>query len=99
MDYPTLGWVLLGLLWLALALYVISLVRRIWHDELVRCPQTNAVTLIRIQRVAQAGAAPVAGIERCGLWPEHQDCARNCLAHRSEWPRAGIVKGRSLQPF
>lgn len=85
MDTAMAGWLLLALGWGALAIYVTSLVRRVWQDSLVRCPETNAVALIRLQRAAPDGGAT--GVERCNLWPQEQRCARGCLARRAIWPR------------
>jgi hypothetical protein len=98
MDYPTAGWALIALVWLALALYVLWLVWPAWKDRLARCPETSAVTLIRIRRVARPGMPSFIDVEQCGLWPDKQACLRTCLVRRSDIPRLR-TDSRGLQPF
>ena len=99
MDYSTAGWVLLGLIWFAVALYVIVLMKRVWQDQLVRCPETGAVTLIRIQQVARSGMPSFIDVERCGLWPDKQACMRSCLSRRRDIPRGLRIDARGLRPY
>jgi hypothetical protein len=99
MDYTTLGWIFIGFIWLAVALYVASLVRQLWKEQLVRCPETGAVTLIRHQQAARSGMPPVIEVERCGLWPDKQACLRTCLLRLRDIPRGLRTDARGLRPF
>jgi hypothetical protein len=99
MDYPELGWTMMGLIWLAIALYVLSLVRQTWKDQLVRCPETGAVTRILCQQAARPGLPAVIEVERCGLWPEKQACLRTCLSRVREFPEGFRTDARGLRPF
>lgn len=97
MDYPTAGWILIALIWLAIALYVVWMIGPAWKDKLLRCPDTGSVALVGIRQFARAGKAPGIEVERCGLWPDKQGCERGCLQHYGESSSGLRVDGRGLE--
>jgi hypothetical protein len=55
--------------------------------QIVRCPKTG--TNVRVQLDATLAALtavpgpPKLRVDRCDLWPEHQDCRQDCVRLRT----------------
>jgi hypothetical protein len=96
MDYSTIGWILIALIWASIAAYVFWMIGPVWKDKLLRCPDTGAVALVGIRQVMRAGKAPAIEVDRCGLWPEKQGCDRGCLSQFGETSPGLRVDGRGL---
>ena len=95
--FDTAGWILMAALWLVVVLYVYRIVRRIWKDRLVRCPESGAVTLIRT--APRTGDAKEPEVEHCALWEDREGCAQGCLARHPETVAGHRVNLQSLRPF
>jgi len=82
----TAGWILMAAFWLVVAFYVGRLIMRIWNERMVRCPETGAITLVRLTPAARGdGNAPGAEVEHCLLWQDGKEhCAQGCLARNPE---------------
>ena len=100
MDFATVGWTVAIAAFLALALYVGWIVWRAQRDRLMRCPETGSITLVGIEPAARGdGKAPGVEVQRCGLWPEKQDCDQGCLARHEETAPGHKVNLHALRPF
>ncbi len=99
-DFATVGWTLGTAVWVALALYVSWIVRRVGKDRLMRCPETGSITLVGVEPAARhAGREPEVTVRRCVLWPEKMGCARGCLARYRETSPDYRINLDALRPF
>jgi hypothetical protein len=98
MDYSLAGWTIIVLIWLSIGVYVHWLIGPALKDKLMRCPETNAVTLVGVSHSARLGKGSRMEVERCGLWPEKEQCARGCLARYEETPNGLRIDSRGLDP-
>lgn len=85
---------------MALVLYVGWIAWRASKDRLMRCPETDSITLVGVERASpHAAKAPAVKVRRCGLWPEKMDCAQGCLARYKETSPDYRVNLNALRPF
>jgi hypothetical protein len=63
--------------------------------RMMRCPETETITFVRVARAAESSAKVV----QCELWPERKSCTQGCLARYHE-PTSGLhVNLYALRPF
>jgi hypothetical protein len=68
--------------------------------RLMRCPETGTVTFVEIGRASPGdGTEPRVTVQRCELWPEHNECGRGCLARHAETTSGFRIGLRALRPF
>lgn len=99
-DFATIAWAVGLAAWLVLTLYVVWIVRQIWKDRPMRCPETGSIILVGVERVSPGeGHAPEPTVRRCRLWPDKMNCARGCLVRYEESMDGFPLKLDALRPF
>lgn len=97
MDIETAAWIvaIVGLVALG------GLLRWVIERGLImRCPETGAITLVRIAPAAGGeGLAREVTVRQCDLWPERKDCAQGCLVRYCEATPGFRVNLNALRPF
>jgi hypothetical protein len=101
LTFTTVGWILMAAVWLFVAFYVGRLIARVWNERVVRCPETGAITLVRIGPGARRdGSSPATEVRHCVLWQDgKEDCAQGCLARNPEDSPAYRVNVAALRPY
>jgi hypothetical protein len=100
MDLVTLGWMATSAVLAAVALYVLWLIVQFSSYRVMRCPDTGAITLVRVGQVSSPhGGAPVARVHRCQLWPGKAGCGQGCLERYDETSDGVPVNLDALRPF
>jgi hypothetical protein len=67
--------------------------------QMMRCPDTGAVSLIYVAPAAGAEKTHQVMVAHCDLWPQKKDCTRGCLARYGEAAPGWQVSLNSLRPF
>jgi len=95
MDATTLG--MLGVIAALIvgAVVVWRMIRTVSRERLMRCPETEAITLVGVEHGGDG--APV--VRRCALWPERAECAQRCLERCEETSSSFPVNLSALRPF
>ena len=100
MEFATIVWTVGIAAWVAFLVYVYWIAQQVWNDRLTRCPETGAVTLVGVEYASpRPGAAPVARVRRCRLWPERENCAQECLVRCDETLPGFPPRVNPLRPF
>jgi hypothetical protein len=100
MNTETVGWmlVLLGLAaFVGLSYWLIRMASR---GQLMRCPETGAVSIVQVAPTAddkRKGSA--LRVTQCDLWPQKKGCAQGCLARHAETGPGFHVNLDALRPF
>ena len=96
MDNPIVAWILVLIsvtAFGALVYWLNSVMTK--ARMMMRCPETDTITFVRVVR---AGAGP-AKVVHCESWPERKNCAQGCLVRYHE-PTPGLhVNLNALRPF
>ena len=99
-GFSIAGWVLLAAIWVLVVIHLCRTLRQVWTELLVRCPETGAVSVIRVRPAGRRDIKSAAlEIQHCGLWPGEQDCRRGCLNRFLEASPGYRVNLKSLRPF
>ncbi len=99
-SLSTPEWVVMSVLFAALALYTLRLIARAPSERLMRCPRTGGVALVGVLQVASRGGRdrqPV--VHCCSLWPENHGCGQGCLARYRETGGGLRISPQALRPF
>jgi hypothetical protein len=79
---------------------MVWLIDRFARSRMMRCPETGAITLVRVVPVkAGEGTEPGVRVESCDSWPERKGCAQGCLARYAETGPGVRVNLDALRPF
>jgi hypothetical protein len=84
MDWSALSILIVGVVYLALALRVY---REAVELRVVHCPATGGAAAVRVEAARSAlrlGLHGGARVTQCSLWPSRRHCAQTCLAEVSE---------------
>jgi hypothetical protein len=99
-GFSVAGWVLLAAVWLLVVIHLCRTLRQVWTELLVRCPETGAVSVIRVRPATRRDFQSAAlEVRHCGLWPGEQNCRRGCLHRFAETSPGYPVSLKSLRPF
>lgn len=99
-DLAILGWTMAIATVVAFGAWVIWLTNHYLTGRLMRCPETDAVTLVRVEDVAcPGGKATEPVVQWCELWPDRKDCAQGCLVRYEETKPGFKINLDALRPF
>jgi hypothetical protein len=73
---------------------IVWLIDRFSRDRIMRCPETGAVTIVR---VVEREGVPV--VQRCESWLQVRNCKQGCLARYAETGPGVRVNVDALRPF
>ena len=96
-DFAVAGWATTA--FVALAVYAYWLAWRVCKDRLMRCPETDAITLVGVAPDSRRAGTSGVEVQRCRLWPDRANCARGCLARYGETAPGCWVNLEALRPF
>ena len=100
MEEQTTTWIVTIASLAVFALVMWWLVRVLTRARLMRCPETGAVTFVRVTPVAGSeGKAAGVAVKQCDLWPDRKDCAQGCLERYPEVSPGSRVDLHSLRTF
>jgi hypothetical protein len=100
MDLSTAIWVAAAVIVVAFGALVYGLVEVFSRGRLMRCPETDSITFVRVASAAPGeGKAPGLRVEHCDFWPEKRNCSQGCLARYSATSSAFRLNADALRPF